>query len=82
MNVKRIIWMGCVGVLSLTGVEAQPRLTLTLSECRSMALSHSEDLQQADNKLQQAALDRKIATTNYLPKFAGSATGAYGRNRP
>lgn len=58
--------MGCVGVLSLTGVEAQPRLTLTLSECRSMALSHSEDLQQADNKLQQAALDRKIATTNYL----------------
>lgn len=77
MNVKRIIWMGCVGLLGLTGVEAQPRLTLTLSECRSMALSRSEDLQQADNKLQQAALDRKIATTNYLPKFAGSATGAY-----
>lgn len=69
--------MGCVGLLGLTGVEAQPRLTLTLSECRSMALSRSEDLQQADNKLQQAALDRKIATTNYLPKFAGSATGAY-----
>ena len=56
MNVKRIIWMGCVGVLGLTGVEAQPRLTLTLSECRSMALSHSEDLQQADNKFGNGCL--------------------------
>lgn len=69
--------MGCAGLLGLSGVVAQPRFALTLSECRNMALSHSEDLQQADNKLQQAALDRKIVTTNYLPKFTGSATGTY-----
>lgn len=42
-----------------------------------MALSHSEELQQADNALRQAELDRQIAKTAFLPKFDASAVGAY-----
>ena len=56
---------------------AQTRLTLSLERCRQMALEHSETLQQADNALRTAKLDRRIAVTNMLPNFEGSATGAY-----
>lgn len=55
---------------------AQP-LTLTHGQCRAMALTHSEELKQAENSLAQSKLDRKIATTAYLPKFEGSATAVY-----
>lgn len=60
-----------------SGVMAQSRLELSQARCREMALSQSEELQQADNRLRQAELDRKIAMTAYLPKVEGSATGAY-----
>ena len=42
-----------------------------------MALSHSEKLQQSENVLRQAELDRKIAKTAFLPGVEGSAMGAY-----
>lgn len=42
-----------------------------------MALVHNEALQQADNALRQAELDREIAKTAFLPKFDASAAGAY-----
>ena len=68
---------GCAGWFALTGVMAQPQLQLSQDRCREMALSHSEEFRQADNRLRQAELDRKIAATAYLPKVEGSATGAY-----
>lgn len=64
-------------LLSIASVSAQQPLRLTQAECRQMALAHSEELQQADNAVRQAELDRKIAATAYLPKVEGSATGAY-----
>ena len=57
--------------------EAQPKVALSLERCREMALEQSEALRQADNALRMAELDRRIATTNMLPNFEGSATGAY-----
>ena len=42
-----------------------------------MALSHSEELQQADNALRQAELDQQIAKTAFLPDFDASAIGSY-----
>ncbi len=77
---KRNIVISCGAILlSLTGVWAQqPQpLRLTLDECREMALSHSEELQQADNALQQAELDQQIAQTAFLPDFDASAIGSY-----
>lgn len=48
-----------------------------MEECRQMALSHSEELQQADNALRQAELDRQIAQKAFLPGVDASAMGAY-----
>lgn len=42
-----------------------------------MALEKSEELLQAKNRVHQAELDNKIASTAYLPSVSGSAIGAY-----
>ena len=57
-------------------VQAEP-LRLSRTQVCDMALSHSEEMKKADNAVRQSELDRKIAATAYLPKFAGSATGIY-----
>ena len=67
---------GLVLMSDLAAMAQQP-LPLSLAECRERALAHSEDLQQADNRFEQARLDRRIAATAALPKIEGSATGAY-----
>ena len=77
MNKKHIVISCCVALFSVSGVSAQQPLRISQAECREMALAHSEDLQKSDNALKQADLDRKIATTAFLPKIEGSATGAY-----
>ena len=56
---------------------AQQPMKLSMEQCRDMALTTSEELKQADNRLRQAELDDKIAATARLPKIEGSATGAY-----
>lgn len=56
---------------------AQTPLTLSLKDCREMALQHSEDLRKADNALRQAELDKRIAFASYLPKLDATGTGAY-----
>lgn len=73
---KRTALLIAAGLLLHAGAAAQP-LELTPERCRDLALAHSEELQKADNALRQAELDRKLATTAFLPSFEGSATGAY-----
>lgn len=75
-NKQLEIWC-CIALLSVSSVMAQPTLRLSQSECRRMALANSEELQQAENMIQQAELDRKIAIAASFPKIEGSATGAY-----
>ena len=77
MNIKHICTAIGAALLSFSTVRAQEPLSLTLAECRERALAHSEELQQADNRLEQARLDRQIASTAALPNIEGSATGAY-----
>lgn len=77
MSKINIVVFCCLVLFSGINVSAQNSLRLSLSECRKMALSHSEELQKADNALKQAELDKKIATAAYLPKIDGMATGAY-----
>ena len=63
-------------LLALTlapGMRAQQ--TLTLEECREMAIQNSKELDQARTKVRMAGYDRKIARANYLPNI--SATGSY-----
>lgn len=52
-------------------------LELTLKECREMAIATDENLKIAENELRGAGLDKDVAFTAYLPKFAGNATGIY-----
>lgn len=63
--------------LSSAAQTSEPPLRLSLDDCRQMALSHSEDLQRADNAVRQAELDKEIAFAAYLPKFDASLTGTY-----
>lgn len=77
MNKINIVVFCCLVLLSGINVSAQKSLRLSLSECRKMAFSHSEELQKADNALKQAELDKKIAATAYLPKIDGMVTGTY-----
>ena len=58
-------------------LRAQQPMKLSMEQCRDMALTTSEELKQADNRLRQVELDDKIAATARLPKIEGSATGAY-----
>ena len=73
---KKLMFLISVVCISFS-VAAQESLTLSLQQCREMALSASEDLQKASNASQQAELTKKIANTAYLPNIEGSATGAY-----
>lgn len=73
----KIRYLLCAVLLTGAAARAQEPLPLTLAECRERALAHSEELQQADIRLEQARLDRRIAATASLPRIEGSATGAY-----
>lgn len=77
MNKRKIVISCCVALFAVSGVSAQQPLRLTQAVCREMALAHSEELQQSENALRQAELDRKIAKTAFLPDIDASATGAY-----
>lgn len=73
----KIRYLLCAVLLTGVAARAQELLPLSLAECRERALAHSEELQQADIRLEQARLDRRIAATAALPRIEGSATGAY-----
>ncbi len=59
------------------GSIAQTKIELSQAVCREMALAFSEDLQKSDNKLSQSQLDKKIATTSFLPKVDAMGMGIY-----
>ena len=65
---KKLMFLISVVCISFS-VAAQESLTLSLQQCREMALSASEDLQKASNASQQAELTKKIANYNHIPIF-------------
>ncbi len=72
---KRIPLLFLMAFLPL-GAAAQQ--TLTLEQCRQMAIENNKDLLQSRTKVEMAGYDRKIALANYFPNI--SATGAYTYN--
>ena len=60
------------------GVTASAQRTLTLEDCRQMALRSNLELKQAQTRIEMAGYDRNIARANYFPNI--SATGAYMHN--
>lgn len=78
---KLLLTLGCLLSALLAGAQ-EPTLyngqSLTLQDCRDMAVAQSKELDQARIKTEMAGYDRKIALANYFPKV--SATGAYVYN--
>ena len=63
-------------VIALVSINADA-LDLSLEDCRKMALQSDELIRVAQNRVTQSILDKKIATTAYLPKIDGSASALY-----
>ena len=64
----------CLTVCTLA--TAQPR-TLTLADCRDMAVAQSKELDQARIQTEMAGYDRKIALANWFPKVTAAGTYVY-----
>ena len=76
MKLTRMTLLTALGLTFLPmAADAQ---MLTLEECREMAVMNNKDLQIAQQKIQIAGYDRKIALANYFPNV--SATGGYMYN--
>jgi outer membrane protein TolC len=71
---KTLIW----AAMLLTTVQLYAQTTLTLEDCRDMAVQNSKELDQARIDREMAGYDKKIALANYFPSI--SATGAYMYN--
>lgn len=72
---KEFVTLSLIGMTILLPCGASAQQTLTLEQCREMAVENSKVLQQARTSIEMAGYDRKIAKANYLPNVA--ATGAY-----
>jgi len=71
---KTLIW----ATLLLASVQLSAQTTLSLDDCRDMAVQNSKELDQAKINVEMAGYDRKIALANYFPVI--SATGVYMYN--
>lgn len=63
-----------VTICTLGGFAQQ---TLSLQQCRKMALEHNENIEIARLQFEKAKTDRAAMKTQYFPSLSGSATGAY-----
>jgi outer membrane protein TolC len=66
--------------VTVSQLAAQP-LSLTLEDCRKLALEHNEQIKTANNAVEKAKLDRQIAFAQYLPKVDGSLTGIHMKDQ-
>ena len=77
---KKIITTLALSVAAVSQLAAQP-LSLTLEDCRKLALEHNEQIKTANNAVEKAKLDRQIAFAQYLPKVDGSLTGIHMKDQ-
>ncbi len=73
MNLRSMIF-AAAAMLSVSAVMTGQE-TLTLQQCRDMAIRNNKALEQSRTKVEMAGMDRKIARANYFPNI--SATGTY-----
>lgn len=69
-----------VTLATVAGLHAQP-LSLSLQDCRKMALEYNERIKSANNAVEKAKLDRQIAFAQYLPKVDGSFAMLHMQNQ-
>ncbi len=62
--------------LSLT-IYAQQPVSLSLAECRRLAVAHNEKVKKSENSLAASELQKQAAFTNYFPRVDLSATSVF-----
>ena len=73
--ISRKLAIGAILFMMAFPVGAQQ--ILTLQECRDMALENNKNLKIAEEKVNIAGYDKKIAASNYFPKFTLQGTYMY-----
>jgi len=71
---KKMKFMALV-LMCLMAFPVGAQQVLSLQNCRDMALENNKNIKISEEKVNMADYDKKIAFSNYLPKF--SAQGAY-----
>ncbi|MDL2213627.1 TolC family protein [Bacteroides sp. OttesenSCG-928-D19] len=66
-------------LLFSSGVGAQEK-TLTLTECREMALDKNKRIDIANHGIEKSGLTKQAYLTNYLPKLSAYGMGYYGNS--
>lgn len=69
----------CGVLLLLFGKMVSAQQTLSLQECRDLAVKNNKELRIAEEKIRMADYDKKAALTKYFPRI--SANGAYMWNQ-
>ncbi|MDX9772349.1 MAG: TolC family protein [Bacteroidales bacterium] len=69
---KRVVLLITAGLLTLNGVS---QTTLSITECREMALEHNRTMKSAEKQADAAAAMKKAAFAQYFPNF--SINGGY-----
>ena len=72
---KKIIASISAILVCATSLNVRAQQVLTLDECKQMAIENNNALKTAQQKIEIANYDKKIAFANYFPKV--SATGTY-----
>lgn len=70
-----ILVVACFGWIITTSAQQ----TLSLDECRRLAIENNKELRMSGEKVKKAGYDRKAAITKYFPEI--SASGAYMWNQ-
>ncbi|MDY6436804.1 MAG: TolC family protein [Bacteroidales bacterium] len=77
MKKLTLITLMLLSVLPMTAQEATAPKVLSLQDCRNMALENNKNLKIAEEKVNIADYDKKIAVANYFPKIVAQGTYMY-----
>lgn len=80
LNMKRNTLLLLV-LPSLLATAGQAQKTLTLQQCREMALQHNKDIAAAERQRQRAAYTVKSTRGNFFPDLSLNGTGAYSTGK-
>lgn len=72
-----IIFVLTVGIVS----QLHAQQSMSLQDCRRLALDYNERIKTANNAMDKARLNREIAFAQYLPKVDGSLTGIHMKDQ-
>lgn len=74
IKLKNILYLGLLGLCTPATFAQQ---SISLEQCRQMALEHSETMQMADKNVEKAQAEKLVARSYYLPSLSASGNLVY-----